>query len=63
MRSSHGYPMMPKSSHPRCAVRTTAVGVLSVLLAAVSVPAAPQSRGQERPQEGATITPNYKDAD
>ena len=63
MRSSHGYPMMPQSSHPRCAVRTTAVCVLSVLLAAVSVPAAPQSRGQERPQEGATITPNYKDAD
>ncbi len=63
MRSSHGYPMMPKPSHPRCAVRTTAVCVLSVLLAAVSVPAAPQSRGQERPQEGATITPNYKDAD
>ena len=55
--------MMPKSSDPRCAVRTTAVCVLSVLLAAVSVPAAPQSHGQERPQEGATITPNYKDAD
>ena len=55
--------MMPQSSHPRCAARTTAVCVLSVLLAAVSVPAAPQSRGQERPQEGATITPNYKDAD
>ena len=34
-----------------------------MLLAAVSVPAAPQSRGQQRPQEGATITPNYKDAD
>jgi general secretion pathway protein D len=39
--------------------RTAAVLTLSTLMASVSLPAMPQTR----PQEGATITPNYKDAD
>ena len=37
-----------------------AVLTLSTLMVSVSLPALPQ---QTRPQEGATITPNYKDAD
>jgi len=40
--------------------RAIAVVVLSSLLGSVALPAAPQ---QPKPQEGATITPNYKDAD
>ena len=55
--------MMPQGLHPRCAARIDggAVPARCLLRGAVSVPAAPPSRGQ--PQEGATITPNYKDAD
>jgi len=41
--------------------RYAAVLVLSSALVSVAIPAAPQPRAQ--PQEGATITPNYKDAD
>jgi general secretion pathway protein D len=41
--------------------RYAAVLVLSSVLVSVVVPAAPPPRAQ--PQEGATITPNYKDAD
>jgi len=40
--------------------------MMSALLLAVSLPAAaqvPPPRAQPRPEEGATITPNYKDAD
>src|SRR5260221_5213598 len=40
--------------------RAIAALVLSSLLGSVALPAAPQ---QPKPQEGATITPNYKDAD
>ena len=45
--------------------RVAAVAALSSLMISVSLPAAPQSqtRPQQQPQEGATITPNYKDAD
>jgi general secretion pathway protein D len=43
--------------HPKSAI---AVLVLSSLMGSVALPAAPQ---QPKPQEGATITPNYKDAD
>jgi general secretion pathway protein D len=45
------------SSKRRCA----AVLVLSCVLVSAVTPAAPQPKAQ--PQEGATITPNYKDAD
>jgi general secretion pathway protein D len=41
--------------------RAAAVLALSTLMISVSLPAIPQSKPQ--PQEGATITPNYKDAD
>jgi general secretion pathway protein D len=41
--------------------RVAAVLALSTLMISVSLPAIPQSKPQ--PQEGATITPNYKDAD
>jgi len=40
--------------------RAIAALVLSSLMGSVALPAAPQ---QPKPQEGATITPNYKDAD
>ena len=47
--------------------RVTAVATLSALMISVSLPAAPQPQSQpkqpQQPQEGATITPNYKDAD
>jgi len=52
--------MILKSFNPRGLLRTAAVGSLAVLLVSVCVPAAPSPRPQ---QEGATITPNYKDAD
>ena len=52
--------MMLKSFNPRGLLRTAAVFALAVLLVSVSVPATPPPRPQ---QEGATITPNYKDAD
>jgi general secretion pathway protein D len=41
--------------------RAALVLALSTLMISVSMPAIPQSKPQ--PQEGATITPNYKDAD
>ncbi|MGO9512581.1 MAG: type II secretion system secretin GspD [Steroidobacteraceae bacterium] len=52
--------MMPKSVNPQLISRTAAVCALSLLLVSVSLPQPPASRS---PQEGATITPNYKDAD
>src|ERR1700736_4171755 len=51
--------MMPKSTKPQLKPRTAAVLALSALLVWMPLPAAPQGRQQE----GATITPNYKDAD
>ena len=50
---------MPKTSQARRRARTGAVCALCVLLAVMSFPAA----AQNRPQDGPTITPNYKDAD
>src|SRR5580693_4260184 len=45
-------------------LRSAAVVGMSALLLAVSQPASAQaSRAPSRPEEGATITPNYKDAD
>src|ERR1022692_1501985 len=56
--------MMSKSFNPQRILRTAAVSALSVLLMPVSLPAqAPQRVQPQRAQEGATITPNYKDAD
>ncbi|HEX3397710.1 MAG TPA: type II secretion system secretin GspD [Steroidobacteraceae bacterium] len=46
-------PIEPRSK------RLIAAWVLSVLLVSMALPAVPQTK----PQEGATITPNYKDAD
>ncbi len=48
---------LPIESHAK---RKLAALLLSGLLVSVALPAAPQ---QPKPQEGATITPNYKDAD
>src|SRR5277367_2012990 len=48
-----------KPTQPRSVGSLAAVFTLSGLLLGVALPAAPQSRAQE----GATITPNYKDAD
>ena len=47
------------------AVRLTAVAAMSALLLAASPPASAQAprAAAARPEEGATITPNYKDAD
>src|ERR1700733_11600092 len=56
-------PMMlkPTESHSK---RKLAALSLSCALVLVTLPAIPQQRQQQpRPQEGATITPNYKDAD
>ena len=50
--------MTPKSTEFQSKRRVAAV-CLSSLLVSVTLPAAPQPK----PQEGATITPNYKDAD
>ena len=56
--------MKPKSFNPQRIVRTAALSALSVLLMPASLPAqAPQRVQPQRAQEGATITPNYKDAD
>src|SRR5271170_4404909 len=51
--------MMLKSFNPHRLFRTAAAGALSVWVVSVCMAAAPAPR----PQEGATITPNYKDAD
>src|ERR1700723_2520221 len=53
-------PMTLKSTEFQSKRRIAAVMALSSLLVWVVLPAAPQ---QPKPQEGATITPNYKDAD
>jgi general secretion pathway protein D len=50
---------MPKSTKPHDKPRMASVFAIAVLLVVVSFAAA----AQPRPQEGATITPNYKDAD
>ena len=65
MTSSDRKPTMPILPKAQSALRKAGVGVLAVMLAAVSFPAAPQSRQQPpaRLQDGPTITPNYKDAD
>jgi len=50
----------------RVTLRSATLLVMSVLLLTASLPAnsqAPPPRAQPRPEEGATITPNYKDAD
>jgi general secretion pathway protein D len=52
--------MTPNSTEFQSKRRIAAVMALSGLLVSVMLPAAPQ---QPKPQEGATITPNYKDAD
>jgi general secretion pathway protein D len=52
--------MTLKSTEFQSKRRIAAVMALSSLLVWVVLPAAPQ---QPKPQEGATITPNYKDAD
>ncbi|HWJ35460.1 MAG TPA: type II secretion system secretin GspD [Steroidobacteraceae bacterium] len=56
---------MPKPTPPPHRLRSCSSGVLAVLLVVMSFPAAAQSRqgAQLRPQDGPTITPNYKDAD
>src|SRR5271163_3122910 len=51
--------MTPKPTPPQSMSRLALVFALSVFLLLVSSPAAPAPR----PQDGATITPNYKDAD
>jgi general secretion pathway protein D len=51
--------MTPKSTEFQSKRRIAAAMALSSLLVSVMLPAAPQPK----PQEGATITPNYKDAD
>ena len=63
--------MMPKSVKPQLESRKLALCALAVTLLSVSLPALPQPPqaqpqrpAQQQPiQEGATITPNYKDAD
>src|SRR5450631_2725173 len=52
--------MMPNSTKPPPNSRFAAVLALIAVLVSVSIPASPQ---QARPQDGPTITPNYKDAD
>ena len=64
MTSSDRNPMMPTLPKPHSPFRTTGVCALSALLVVLSFPASPQSRQPPpRPQDGPTITPNYKDAD
>src|ERR1700683_3370010 len=65
--------MMPKLVKPQFESRKFAVCALAVTLLCVSLPALPQPPQSQpphptaqrpvQPQEGATITPNYKDAD
>src|SRR6202795_1720915 len=52
-------PMTVKSTEHQSKRRFAAVLALSSLLVPVMLPAQPP----QKPQEGATITPNYKDAD
>jgi general secretion pathway protein D len=51
--------MMPNSTKPQLKPRIIVVLTLAALLVAAAAPAAPPPK----PEEGATITPNYKDAD
>src|SRR5271170_4353814 len=51
--------MTPKPTPPQSMSRLAAALTLSGLLVSMTLPAAPPPK----PQEGATITPNYKDAD
>src|ERR1700728_4436799 len=51
--------MMPKSTKTHPKPRIEAVLALAALLVSLTLPAAPQVK----PQDGPTITPNYKDAD
>jgi general secretion pathway protein D len=50
---------MPNSTKPHRKLRAASVLALAALLVSVTLPAAPQGK----PQDEATITPNYKDAD
>ena len=50
---------MPNSTNPQFKRRIAAVLALAALLVSVNLPAAPPVK----PQDGPTITPNYKDAD
>ena len=57
---------MPKTTNPLEKLRLTVGGALAVLLVVTSSAAVAQQRmpvPQQRQQDGATITPNYKDAD
>jgi general secretion pathway protein D len=62
--------MKVKSDHLHFKLRSAGLVVMSAIVLAISQPAAsqppasqPPPRRQPRPEEGATITPNYKDAD
>ena len=59
--------MMPKTTNPLEKLRLTVGGALAVLLVVTSVAAVAQQRMPPPPPRqqdaGATITPNYKDAD
>jgi general secretion pathway protein D len=57
--------MMPKTTKQQPKPRMALAYGFAVLLVVMSFPAAPQSKPQVRlqPQDGPTITPNYKDAD
>src|ERR1700690_3478058 len=59
MRLIHGYSMMPTVLNPQRMHRAAALCLLAFFL----VPPCPAAPPAPRPQEGATITPNYKDAD
>jgi general secretion pathway protein D len=56
---------MTNSPNPHPRSRSGLVSALAFALMVASFPASPQSRSQhqERPEDGPTITPNYKDAD
>src|SRR5476651_1259171 len=57
-------PMMRKATEYQSKRRYAAVLALTSLLLSVTLPAAAQPlQPKPKPQEGATITPNYKDAD
>src|ERR1700722_16905581 len=55
-------PMMPNSMQPQSRARVAAALTAALLVAATLCAAAPPAP-QPRPQDGPTITPNYKDAD